>query len=143
MELNAPQTNTSKATLIETSTEAAKAKQEAAKSGEALKPALKKDADDAAELGESKKKKKRKNKKAKGIEDFMDDAKEAEAFKQQEEPIPVAAKEEQKQQIKEKRRKTVNFNLDNNEVKVFDKTKKIAEMEEVATPAAATKKSIA
>lgn len=76
-------------------------------------------AEDAIEP--TKKDKKKKKKRAKGIEDFMDDEKEAAAFLKEEEKTAQSAPTE-------KKKKSVGFNLDQNEVKVFDKTKKIAEM---------------
>jgi hypothetical protein len=64
------------------------------------------------------KKKKNKKRKNKGIDAFMEDASEAQAYQEQEAEVP------------KKKKKSVNFNLDNNQVKEFDKTKKIVETEE-------------
>ena len=65
-------------------------------------------------------KKKKKRRKAKGIEAFMENEEEAQAFaaetKQEEVVAPV-----------KKVKKSVNFNLEQNQVKEFDKTKKISE----------------
>jgi len=131
-ELNAPQSNTSRATLIETDRDQ-KPQEIPIKNSETSERVS----------GEKQKKKKRKNKKAKGIEDFMDDDKEAEAFKKEVESVVPEEKKEDKP-IKEKRRKTVNFNLDQNEIKVFDKTKKIAEIKEPEEEkSSSVKKSIA
>ena len=64
--------------------------------------------------------KKKKRRKAKGIEAFMENEEEAKAFAaetKQEEVVPPV----------KKAKKSVNFNLEQNQVKEFDKTKKISE----------------
>lgn len=73
----------------------------------------------------SKKKDKKKKKKTKGIDAFMENEEEAKAFAEEIKTEPVAAEEKPK-----KAKKSVNFNLDQNEVREFDKTKKIAEVEQ-------------
>lgn len=70
----------------------------------------------------AKKDKKKKKKKAKGIDAFMEDDEEAKAFQE----LNV----EEKKSPERKPRKSVGFNLEQNQVKEFDKTKKILEVSE-------------
>jgi hypothetical protein len=73
----------------------------------------------------SKKKDKKKKKKTKGIDAFMENDEEAKAFAAEEvKPDPVV------EEKPKKAKKSVNFNLDQNEVREFDKTKKIAEVDQ-------------
>ena len=71
----------------------------------------------------SKKKDKKKKKKTKGIDAFMENDEEAKAFAEEVKTAPVV------EEKPKKAKKSVNFNLDQNQVKEFDKTKKIAEVE--------------
>ena len=69
----------------------------------------------------SKKKDKKKKKKTKGIDAFMENEEEAKAFAEEVKTVVVEEKPK-------KAKKSVNFNLDQNTVKEFDKTKKITEV---------------
>ena len=73
----------------------------------------------------SKKKDKKKKKKTKGIDAFMENEEEAKAFAAEEDKAAPIVEEKPK-----KSKKSVNFNLDQNEVREFDKTKKIAEVDQ-------------
>lgn len=73
----------------------------------------------------SKKKDKKKKKKTKGIDAFMENQEEAKAFAAEEVKAETIVEEKPK-----KAKKSVNFNLDQNEVREFDKTKKIAEVDQ-------------
>lgn len=88
------------------------------------KSALKHSHDTIPTSEDNKDKKKKKKKKAKGIDAFLENDDEAQAFATQEVPEEEEAKQEGK------KKKSVIFNLDKNTTKEFDKTKKIVEVEE-------------
>lgn len=92
----------------------------------------------------SKKKDKKKKKKTKGIDAFMENDEEAKAFAEEVKTMTTTGGEEKPKKAK----KSVNFNLDQNQVKEFDKTKKITEVpeeeeKESTSGASSEKKTIA